>query len=157
MATAIFAAGCFWGVEAFFERFEGITKTRVGYTGGHVPHPTYEQVKTGTTGHAESIRIEYDPQVITYGGLVNIFFESHDPTTKDRQGGDVGHQYRSAIFYQNEAEKAIAEEKIQQWTNKGVFKRPIVTEVTPVETFYEAEEYHQKYSQKHSSFACGIS
>ncbi|WP_431800659.1 peptide-methionine (S)-S-oxide reductase MsrA [Halobacillus andaensis] len=111
MATAIFGAGCFWGVEAFFERFEGITNTRVGYTGGHVENPTYEQVKTGTTGHAEAIRIEYDPEIITYGGLVNIFFEAHDPTTKNRQGVDVGHQYRSAIFYQNEAEKAVAEEK----------------------------------------------
>ncbi|WP_082235115.1 peptide-methionine (S)-S-oxide reductase MsrA [Halobacillus massiliensis] len=157
MATAIFSAGCFWGVEAFFERFEGITNTRVGYTGGHVSHPTYELVKTGTTGHAEAIRIEYDPNVITYGGLINIFFESHDPTTKDRQGGDIGHQYRSSIFYHNDAERAVAEEKIQQWTNKGVFKRPIVTEVVPVTTFYEAEEYHQKYSQKNGSFACGIS
>ncbi|MFG6149877.1 peptide-methionine (S)-S-oxide reductase MsrA [Halobacillus sp. B23F22_1] len=156
MATAIFGAGCFWGVEAFFERFEGITHTRVGYTGGHVESPTYELVKTGTTGHAEAIRIEYDPEVITYGGLVNIFFEAHDPTTKNKQGIDVGHQYRSAIFYQNEAEKAIAEEKIQQWTNKGIFKRRIVTEVTPAREFYEAEEYHQKYAQKNGSFACGI-
>ncbi|MFC7322791.1 peptide-methionine (S)-S-oxide reductase MsrA [Halobacillus campisalis] len=156
-ATAIFGAGCFWGVEAFFERFEGITHTRVGYTGGHTAHPSYEQVKTGTTGHAEAIRIEYDPEVITYGGLVNIFFECHDPTSRNKQGIDVGHQYRSAIFYGTEGEKAIAEEKIQQWTNKGVFKRPIVTEVTEAGTFYEAEEYHQKYSQKNGSFACGIS
>ncbi|MCP3030121.1 peptide-methionine (S)-S-oxide reductase MsrA [Halobacillus sp. A1] len=156
-ATAIFGAGCFWGVEAFFERFEGITHTRVGYTGGHTAHPSYEQVKTGTTGHAEAISIEYDPEVITYGGLVNIFFECHDPTSRNKQGIDVGHQYRSAIFYGTEGEKAIAEEKIQQWTNKGVFKRPIVTEVTEAGTFYEAEEYHQKYSQKNGSFACGIS
>ncbi|MFC7061956.1 peptide-methionine (S)-S-oxide reductase MsrA [Halobacillus seohaensis] len=156
MATAIFGAGCFWGVEAFFERFEGINHTRVGYIGGHLPNPTYEQVKTGATGHAEAIRIEYDPNIITYGGLVNIFFEAHDPTSRNKQGIDEGHQYRSAIFYQEETEKAISNEKINQWTNKGIFKRPIVTEVTPASTFYEAEEYHQKYSQKNGSFACGI-
>ncbi|MCA0971991.1 peptide-methionine (S)-S-oxide reductase MsrA [Halobacillus litoralis] len=157
MATAIFGAGCFWGVEAFFERFEGITATRVGYTGGKVESPSYEQVKTGKTGHAEAIRLEYDPSVITYAELVNIFFEAHDPTSRNKQGIDVGHQYRSAIFYKDASQKYIAEEKIKEWDAKGIFKRPIVTEVTAASTFYEAEEYHQKYIHKNGSVACGIS
>ncbi|UOR13474.1 peptide-methionine (S)-S-oxide reductase MsrA [Halobacillus amylolyticus] len=156
MATAIFGAGCFWGVEPFFERFDGVTATRVGYTGGHAENPTYEQVKTGTTGHAEAVKIEYDPTVLTYEELVNIFFEAHDPTTRNKQGMDVGHQYRSAIFYTNDLEKTIANEKIKQWEAKGIFKRPIVTEVAKAEVFYDAEEYHQKYSQKNGSVACGI-
>ncbi|MGI8314762.1 peptide-methionine (S)-S-oxide reductase MsrA [Halobacillus mangrovi] len=156
MATAIFGAGCFWGVEAFFEKFEGVTATRVGYTGGFVENPTYEQVKSGETGHAESIKIEYDPTVITYSELINIFFESHDPTSRNKQGIDVGHQYRSVIFYDGASQKYIAEEKINEWNEKGIFKRPIVTEVIEASTFYEAEEYHQKYFQKNGSVACGI-
>jgi peptide-methionine (S)-S-oxide reductase len=156
MATAIFGAGCFWGVEAFFEKFEGVTATRVGYTGGHVESPSYEEVKSGETGHAESIKIEYDPSVITYSELINIFFESHDPTSRNRQGIDEGHQYRSAIFYSGASQKYIAEEKINEWNEKGIFKRPIVTEVKEASTFYEAEEYHQKYFQKNGSVACGI-
>ncbi|MFQ3544047.1 peptide-methionine (S)-S-oxide reductase MsrA [Halobacillus rhizosphaerae] len=157
MATAIFGAGCFWGVEAFFERFEGVTQTRVGYTGGKVKDPVYEQVKTGDTGHAEAVKIEYDPSVITYNELINIFFEAHDPTSKNQQGGDVGHQYRSAIFYSDASQKFIAEEKVKEWNEKSIFKRPIVTEIVKVDTFYEAEEDHQKYFQKHGSVACGIS
>ncbi|KHE68855.1 peptide-methionine (S)-S-oxide reductase MsrA [Halobacillus sp. BBL2006] len=156
MATAIFGAGCFWGVEAFFEKFEGVTATRVGYTGGHVESPSYEEVKSGKTGHAEAIKIEYDPSVITYSELVNIFFESHDPTSRNRQGIDEGHQYRSVIFYSGASQKYIAEEKINEWNEKGIFKRPIVTEVRESSTFYEAEEYHQKYFQKNGSVACGI-
>ncbi|MFD2925016.1 peptide-methionine (S)-S-oxide reductase MsrA [Halobacillus naozhouensis] len=156
MATAIFGAGCFWGVEPFFERFDGVIATRVGYTGGNAEHPTYEQVKTGTTGHAEAVKIEYDASVLTYEELVNIFFEAHDPTTINQQGIDVGHQYRSAIFYSSDHEKTIANEKIQQWNEKGIFKRPIVTEVTKATVFYEAEEHHQKYSQKNGSAACSI-
>ncbi|ARI78444.1 peptide-methionine (S)-S-oxide reductase MsrA [Halobacillus mangrovi] len=156
MATAIFGAGCFWGVEAFFEKFEGVTATRVGYTGGFVENPTYEQVKSGETGHAEAIKIEYDPTIITYSELINIFFESHDPTSRNKQGIDVGHQYRSVIFYEGASQKYIAEEKINEWDEKGIFKRPIVTEVIEASTFYEAEEYHQKYFQKNGSVACGI-
>lgn len=156
MATAIFGAGCFWGVEAFFERFEGITTTRVGYTGGNIENPTYEQVKTGKTGHAEAIRLEYDPSVITYAELVNIFFEAHDPTSRNKQGVDVGHQYRSAIFYADASQKYIAEEKVKEWDAKGIFKRPIVSEIVELSTFYDAEEYHQKYIHKNGSVACGI-
>ncbi|MCA1010268.1 peptide-methionine (S)-S-oxide reductase MsrA [Halobacillus halophilus] len=156
MAKAIFGAGCFWGVEAFFEKFEGITSTRVGYIGGNLENPSYEQVKTGETGHAEAVKVEYDPTVITYSELVNIFFETHDPTSKNRQGADIGHQYRSAIFYNDASQKYIAEEKIKEWDEKGTFKRPIVTEVVKTTTFYEAEEHHQKYLQKNGSVACGI-
>lgn len=156
MATAIFGAGCFWGVEAFFEKFEGITATRVGFIGGHTENPTYEKVKAGGTGHAEAIRLEYNPSVITYSELVNIFFEAHDPTSRNRQGIDVGHQYRSVIFYNGASQRYIAEEKIKEWNDKGTFKRPIVTEVEESTTFYEAEEHHQKYMQKNGSVACGI-
>lgn len=156
MAEAIFGAGCFWGVEAFFEKFEGITSTRVGYIGGNLENPTYEQVKSGSTGHAEAVKVEYDPTIITYSELVNIFFDTHDPTSKNRQGADIGHQYRSAIFYNDISQKYIAEEKIKEWDEKGTFKRPIVTEVAPATAFFEAEEYHQKYLQKNGSVACGI-
>ncbi|MEC3882316.1 peptide-methionine (S)-S-oxide reductase MsrA [Halobacillus litoralis] len=156
MATAIFGAGCFWGVEAFFEKFEGVTETKVGYIGGHLENPTYEQVKAGKSGHAESVKVNYDPTVITYAELVNIFFEAHDPTSRNKQGIDVGHQYRSVIFHSDASQKYIAEEKIKEWEGKGVFKRPIVTEVEEATTFYEAEEHHQKYLQKHGSAACSI-
>ncbi|MGP4060746.1 peptide-methionine (S)-S-oxide reductase MsrA [Halobacillus sp. H74] len=156
MATAIFGAGCFWGVEAFFEKFEGVTMTKVGYIGGKLEHPSYEQVKAGGTGHAEAVKINYDPTVITYAELVNIFFEAHDPTSRNRQGIDIGHQYRSVIFYSEASQKYIADEKIKEWEEKGVFKRRIVTTVEKATTFYEAEEHHQKYLQKNGSVACGI-
>ncbi|MCF6138356.1 peptide-methionine (S)-S-oxide reductase MsrA [Pseudalkalibacillus berkeleyi] len=156
MELAIFGAGCFWGVEAFFEKLEGITETRVGYTGGFVENPTYEQVKTGTTGHAEAIKIQYDPNVITYSELVDIFFGVHDPTSRNKQGLDIGHQYRSVIFYSDVNQQNVAERKIKEWTEKGTFKLPIVTEIEPATFFYEAEEYHQKYLQKNGSVACGI-
>ncbi|MFD1020804.1 peptide-methionine (S)-S-oxide reductase MsrA [Thalassobacillus hwangdonensis] len=156
MATAIFAAGCFWGVEAWFERIDGVVETKVGYTGGKVDRPYYELVKTGKTGHAESIKIDYDASVISYQQLVDAFFECHDPTSKNRQGEDVGSQYRSVIFYLDESQRYIAEEKIKQWNEKGVFKKSIVTEVAQAGTFYDAEEYHQKYLQKNGSAACGI-
>lgn len=156
MELAIFGAGCFWGVEAFFEKLEGITETRVGYTGGYVENPTYEQVKTGTTGHAEAIKIQYDPNIITYSELVDTFFGVHDPTSRNQQGLDIGHQYRSVIFYCDVNQQNIAEGKIKEWTDKGTFKLPIVTEIEPASFFYEAEEYHQKYLQKNGSVACGI-
>lgn len=156
MATAIFGAGCFWGVEAFFEKFEGVTATTVGYIGGHLENPSYEEVKQGNTGHAEAVRIEYNPAVITYAKLVNIFFEAHDPTQVNRQGIDVGHQYRSVIFYTDASQKYIAEEKIKEWSAKGIFKRSIATQVEEATSFFEAEEHHQKYIQKHGSAACSI-
>lgn len=156
MATAIFGAGCFWGVEAFFEKFEGVKETKVGYIGGHLENPSYEEVKEGNTGHAESVKVDYDPTVITYAELVNIFFEAHDPTSRNRQGSDVGHQYRSVVFYSDASQKYIADEKIKEWEGKGIFKRPIVTEVEAATTFFEAEDYHQKYLQKHGSAACSI-
>ncbi|MGP4078614.1 peptide-methionine (S)-S-oxide reductase MsrA [Pseudalkalibacillus sp. R45] len=156
METAIFGAGCFWGVEAFFEKFEGVVSTRVGYIGGTVENPTYEQVKTGDSGHAEAVKIQYDPALISYNELLNTFFEVHDPTTRNRQGIDIGHQYRSVIFYTNHNQKDIAEEKIKVLTEKAVFKLPIVTEVEKAPTFYDAEEYHQKYLQKNGAVACGM-
>lgn len=156
MATAIFAAGCFWGVEAYYEQVDGIKSTRVGYTGGSIEAPTYEQVKAGTTGHAEAIKVEYDSSVISYGELVDLFFECHNPTTRNRQGEDVGTQYRSEIFYSDEIQKHIAVTKIEEWNKKGIFKEDIVTNVSEVKNFYDAEEYHQKYFQKNGTFSCGI-
>ncbi|SIS49075.1 peptide-methionine (S)-S-oxide reductase MsrA [Salimicrobium flavidum] len=153
MAIAIFGAGCFWGVEAFFERLNGVTDTTVGYTGGFIENPTYEQVRSGRTGHAESIRITFDPKVLTYEELVEYFLEAHDPTSRNRQGEDVGHQYRSVIFHTNEAQKQLAASKINEWESREIFKRPIVTEVVPASTFYEAEEYHQQYVKKYGA-AC---
>lgn len=156
MATAIFGAGCFWGVEAFFEQIEGVVSTRVGYSGGYIENPTYEQVKAGGTGHAEVIKIEFDPNVITYTKLLNKLFEIHDPTTVNRQGMDIGHQYRSVIFYTDENQQHEAEEKIKALTEKAVYKLPIVTSIQPAASFYDAEEYHQKYLQKNGSAACGL-
>ena len=141
--TAVFANGCFWCTEAVFERVPGVKRVISGYTGGHVANPTYKQVCEGTTGHAEATRIEFDPSVVTYDKLLEIFFDSHDPTTLNRQGADEGTQYRSAIFYANEAQKNAAERaKVaaqSQWDD------PIVTEITPLGKFYDAEDYHQDY------------
>jgi peptide-methionine (S)-S-oxide reductase len=156
MATAIFGAGCFWGVEAFFEQIEGVVSTRVGYSGGYLENPTYELVKAGGTGHAEVIKIEFDPNVITYAELLTKLFEIHDPTTVNRQGMDIGHQYRSVIFYMDENQKREAEEKIKTLIERSVYKLPIVTEIVAASKFYDAEEFHQKYFQKHGSTACGI-
>ncbi|WP_408007512.1 peptide-methionine (S)-S-oxide reductase MsrA [Pseudalkalibacillus sp. A8] len=156
MKTAIFGAGCFWGVEAFFEKFEGVISTRVGFTGGHVENPTYEHVKTGETGHAEAVKIQYDPAVISYSELLNTFFEVHDPTTRNRQGLDIGHQYRSVIFYTDANQQYLAAEKIKELEEKAVFKLPIVTEIQEASIFYDAEEDHQKYLQKNGSVACGM-
>ncbi|KGX88190.1 peptide-methionine (S)-S-oxide reductase MsrA [Pontibacillus litoralis] len=155
MTIAYFGAGCFWGVEAFLERLDGVIATRVGYTGGQVANPTYEQVKAGKTGHVETTKVEFDPQIINYETLIDQFFECHDPTQRNRQGEDVGSQYRSAIFYTNEAQQKIAEQKIKEWNAKGEFSNPIVTEVIGLTAFYEAEEYHQKYFQKNGSVSCG--
>jgi peptide-methionine (S)-S-oxide reductase len=143
--TATLAGGCFWCMEAVFERLRGVTSVVSGYAGGTVARPTYEQVSTGTTGHAESVQITFDPKVIPYRELLRVFFAFHDPTTRDRQGADVGPQYRSAIFYRDPAQQADAEAVIAELTREKVFPRPIVTEVAPLGGFWPAEDYHQGY------------
>ncbi len=147
---ATFAAGCFWGVEASLRKIQGVISTVVGYTGGEVENPTYKLVCTNTTGHAESVQVIYDPERISYKKLVNAFFDLHDPTTPDRQGPDVGSQYRSAVFYHDEAQREIAESVKKELNQSGKYRYPIVTEIIPADDFYEAEEYHQSYYDKHS-------
>jgi peptide-methionine (S)-S-oxide reductase len=144
-ATAVFAGGCFWCVEAVFEELEGVIDAVSGYAGGAKETANYEAVCTGTTGHAEAVQIIYDPSRISYRKLLEVHFATHDPTTRDRQGNDVGPQYRSAIFYANEEEKRIAQEYIAELTKSGVYGRPIVTTLEPLTAFYEAEAYHQGY------------
>jgi len=143
--SATFGAGCFWCVEAVFERLHGVEKVISGYAGGNVPNPTYEEVCNGTTGHAEVCQIIYDPQKISYKELLEVFWSTHDPTTLNRQGNDVGTQYRSAVFYHNEEQKKLAEEYKRKLTEAKIFDNPIVTEITKLEKFYEAEKYHQDY------------
>lgn len=145
-AVAAFAEGCFWCSEHIFEEIAGVDSAVSGYAGGHVANPTYEQVCTETTGHAETVLVYYRPEVVSYEQLLDAFFNSHDPTTKDRQGPDVGSSYRSAIFYQSDEEKKLAEKAIMKWT--PAFKDPIVTEVAPLKKFYRAEEYHQNYAKE---------
>lgn len=141
----MFAAGCFWGIEKAFRGIPGVKETRVGYAGGHKVNPSYKEVCTGSTGHAESIEVSYDPGLISYEGLLQAFFEMHDPTTWHRQGPDVGSQYRSVIFYQSERQKAIAMKVIAEMDGAGKFGKPIVTELLPAGKFYQAEDYHQRY------------
>jgi peptide-methionine (S)-S-oxide reductase len=144
--TAVLAGGCFWGVEAVFERLKGVTDVVSGYAGGQQPTAHYEMVGSGRTGHAESVQITYDPSQISYGKLLQVFFSvAHDPTQLNRQGPDEGTQYRSAIFYASEEQKRVAEAYIQQLNQSKVFKRPIVTQLTPLQGFYAAEDYHQDY------------
>lgn len=143
--TAILAGGCFWCLEAVFDDLQGVLSVESGYSGGHVPNPTYQQVCSETTGHAEVVRVTFDPQVISYRDLLNIFFSIHDPTTLNRQGNDVGTSYRSAIFYMDESQKQTAEEVIGEMTAARLWPNPIVTEVTKFEAFYIAEDYHQEY------------
>ena len=145
LAVATFGNGCFWCTEAIFQQLKGVESVYPGYTGGSVKNPSYREVCTGTTGHAEAIQIKYDPSVINYRELLDIFFYTHDPTTLNRQGNDVGTQYRSAIFYHDEEQKAAAEEIISQLTSEKVYDDPIVTEVTPMDVFYMAEDYHKNY------------
>jgi peptide-methionine (S)-S-oxide reductase len=142
---ATFGNGCFWCTEAIFQRVEGVEKVVSGYTGGAVKNPTYKEVCTGLTGHAEAIQITFDPRKITFTELLEIFWQTHDPTTLNRQGADVGTQYRSAIFYHNENQKKLAEEYKQKLNAAGAFDKPIVTEITQVSVFYPAENYHQNY------------
>ena len=148
MANATFGAGCFWGVESAFAEIEGVTSTTAGYAGGATAEPTYEQVCTGRTGHAEVIQLEFDRQVITFGQLLEIFFGVHDPTTLNRQGNDTGTQYRSAIFFHNEEQQQRASQVIQQLGESGAWQDPIVTELSPLDIFYRAEEYHQDYFRR---------
>ena len=145
---ATFGAGCFWGIETAFRKVKGVISTRVGYTGGHFDKPTYEDVCSHKTGHAEVIEIIYDPSIVTYEGLLNIFWKIHDPTTLNRQGWDVGTQYRSAIFYHNDFQKAEALASKEKMKKSGIYKKKIVTEIGPATKFYEAEEYHQQYNEK---------
>jgi peptide-methionine (S)-S-oxide reductase len=143
--VATLGGGCFWCLEAVFEQLRGVTKVLSGYAGGSVVNPSYRQVCTGTTGHAEVIQVTFDPGVISYREILDVFFGVHDPTTRNRQGPDFGTQYRSAVFYHSPAQKRLAEECIKELSAEGVWKAPIVTELVPAETFYRAEDYHQGY------------
>jgi peptide-methionine (S)-S-oxide reductase len=152
--SAVFAGGCFWGVQAVFSHLQGVREARSGYAGGHSANPTYEQVSTGTTGHAESVSVRYDPNQISYGQLLKVFLSvAHDPTQLNRQGPDVGTQYRSIIFYANDEQRIVAAAYLEQLRAAGVFARPIVTEVMPLQRFYMAEAYHQDYLAQHPTNA----
>lgn len=156
MATATFAAGCFWGVEARFRQVKGVIATEVGYTGGTVSSPGYEDVCTGRTGHAEAVKVDYDPGVVSYDDLLNVFWEAHDPTQKNRQGPDVGTQYRSAIFVHDDEQRRSAEESKQRLAQSGRYRQPIVTEIVQAGDFWPAEDYHQQYLEKRGMATCGI-
>ena len=148
LETALFAGGCFWGMEHYFKLCKGVSETKVGYTGGHISTPTYESISTGTTGHAETVKVIFDPEIIDYQFLVNYFFRLHDPTTLNQQKNDRGPQYRSAIFYLSKEQKKIALKEKEEFNESGEFKNPAVTEIIPATTFFEAEEYHQHYLEK---------
>jgi peptide-methionine (S)-S-oxide reductase len=148
---AYFAAGCFWGVETRFRELDGVVETQVGYQGGSAEQPTYEQVCGGGTGHAETVEVEFDPARISYEQLVRAFFAMHDPTTLNRQGPDVGTQYRSAIFHVDDDQKETAQAVKRELEDRGAFPRDIVTEISPAKPFWRAEEYHQRYEEKHSA------
>lgn len=143
--TATFGEGCFWCVEAIFSRIDGVIEVKSGYSGGHVRNPTYKEVCTGTTGHAEVCQIKYNPEKVCYADLLEVFWETHDPTTLNRQGNDIGTQYRSVIFYHNEEQKNLAEEMKKRLDAEKIWDKPIVTEIVEYEAFYEAEDYHDDY------------
>lgn len=151
---ADFGGGCFWGVEEVYRTLPGVLKSTVGYEGGYVDHPTYEQVSSHTTGHAETVQVEFDPSKVSYEKLLDLFFEHHDPTQLNRQGPDVGENYRSVIFYHSPEQKKQAEQKIVELTDSGKFKKRIVTQVVPAQTFWTAEEYHQQYLHKRNLGVC---
>ena len=153
MKTATFAAGCFWGVETVFKALNGVLSTEVGYTGGQAENPSYELVCTGQTGHAEAVRIEFDPETVSFEELLETFWNSHDPTTVNRQGPDIGSQYRSAIFYHDEPQKEAAEKSIAVLDAADSFDDPIVTKIQPAAEFWPAEEYHQDYFAKNPGAA----
>jgi len=153
---ATFGAGCFWGVEAAYRQIPGVLSTAVGYLGGTYENPTYHDVCTGRTGHAEVVQVDYDPSRITYDDLLTVFWENHDPTTLNRQGPDIGTQYRSAIFYHDDEQKDAAIKSKEERERSGRYKRPIVTEITPATEFYMAEDYHQQYLEKRGLSSCHI-
>lgn len=153
---ATFGAGCFWGVEATFRQVPGVLSTQVGYAGGNIENPTYEDVCSDASGHAEVVEVTYDPSKVDYNTLLNIFWENHNPTTLNRQGPDIGTQYRSAIFYHSPEQRAIAEASKKQMDSGGRFRAPIVTEITPAAPFWRAEEYHQQYLEKRGLASCHI-
>ena len=156
MEKATFAAGCFWGVEAAFRQVQGVKATRVGYAGGALENPTYRDVCTDRTGHAEVVEVTYDPAKVSYDELLNVFWENHNPTQLNRQGPDVGTQYRSVIFFHDGEQEAAARASRDQLERSGRFKRPIVTQIEPASTFYQAEDYHQQYLEKRGLASCHI-
>ena len=156
MAKATFAAGCFWGVEASFRQIPGVTSTRVGYTGGNSINPTYKDVCTDRTGHAEAVEVEFEPSKVSYEQLLNVFWENHDPTQLNRQGPDYGTQYRSAIFFHSPEQEQSARMSKETLQKSRQFDRPIVTQIVPAVTFYEAEDYHQQYLEKRGLASCHI-
>lgn len=156
MAKATFAAGCFWGVEDAFRQVKGVTSTTVGYIGGTTSNPTYKEVCTDRTGHAEAVEVEFDPNQVSYRELLALFFQSHDPTTLNRQGPDFGTQYRSAIFFHDAEQEKEAREAKAALEKAGIFKRPIVTQIVPAPEFYRAEDYHQQYFEKQGIRSCHL-
>lgn len=157
MHKAMFGAGCFWGVEATFRQVDGVLETAVGFAGGTVENPTYKQVCSGQTGHAEVVSLTFDPQRVSYEQLLDVFWGCHDPTTLNRQGPDIGTQYRSVIFYFDEAQQAAAQASKRALEEQHRFSRPIVTQIVPASAFYRAEEYHQRYFEKHGIAHCPTS
>ena len=156
MEKATFGAGCFWGVEAAFRQIPGVVSTAVGYAGGATENPTYKEVCTDRTGHAEVVEVEYDPALVSYDQLLDVFWANHDPTQLNRQGPDIGTQYRSAIFYFSPEQRDAALKSVQELEARGAFRRPIVTKTEPAQTFYRAEEYHQQYLEKRGMASCHL-
>ena len=156
MAKATFGAGCFWGVEEEFRKVPGVLATAVGYSGGSLQNPTYKDVCTDTTGHAEVVEVDYDPAVVSYDALLDVFWNNHNPTQLNRQGPDVGTQYRSAIFFHDAAQEAAARASKERLQKSGRFPRPIVTEISPAQPFWRAEEYHQRYFEKRGGGSCHV-
>jgi len=150
MEKAVFGAGCFWGVEAAFRKINGIVSTRVGYSGGHTVNPSYDDVCSGMTGHAEVVEVTYDPEKISYDELLRVFWKIHDPTSLGRQGPDIGSQYRSIIFFHTPEQEQLAIQSKKELDKNGVYKKKIVTEIVPAGPFYAADDYHQRYFEKHS-------
>ncbi|MBK9733038.1 MAG: peptide-methionine (S)-S-oxide reductase MsrA [Chitinophagaceae bacterium] len=144
-ATATFGSGCFWCTEAIFQRLKGVEKVTSGYTGGKFENPSYREICTGTTGHAEVVQVTYHPEIVSYTDLLHIFWKTHDPTTLNQQGADIGTQYRSVIFYHTEEQRQLAEEYKRKLHESGAYKKPVVTEISPLKKFYKAEDYHQDY------------